>query len=320
MELLLIVDCMRSDCISRDTTPNLIEIGKRGTLKEIYTVNNNTEPCLAAIFSGVHPLDSGLIGLGQKDTGKILERTMPKDLKNWRVISPAIAFRSFTKFTQGKYIGDFVRDKQSEKVIFHCMQVHDYRDDGRWKSFYEGFEPLPEERTLLDMSKVFGFGRPWEGALGKTNDAGYLKAKYKGALNLVDEWVGNIADKFSTIIVTADHGELWGESGVVFRHQTLHDRMIKVPLVSNARIEADDQTEILYPKKEKKYIVISENTWQTGARIDKGGEYLIHYWNKIFDLPNWEGDLSLKPLLLREKERFPNRKPVLLEGQSISVR
>jgi len=155
--------------------------------------------------------------------------------------------------------------------------------------------------------------------LGETNNAGYLKAKYKGALNLVDEWVGKVADNFDSIIVTADHGELWGENGVVFRHQTLHDKMVKVPLISNARIEADDQTEILYPKKEKEYIVVSENTWQTGARIDKGREYLIHYWNKIFDLPDWDGNLSLKPLLLREKERFPNRKPALLEGQKISI-
>jgi len=319
MELLLIIDCMRSDCISRDITPNLIEIGKRGTLKEVYTVNNNTEPCLAAIFSGVHPLDSGLVGLGQKDTGKILERITPRELKSWRLISPAIVFRSFTKFTQGRYIEDFTWDRQSEKTVFHYMGVHDYKDDGRWRNFYEGFEPLPKEKTLVDMSKAFGFGRPWRKALGETNNAGYLKAKYKGALHLVDEWVGKVADSFDTIILTADHGELWGENGVVFRHQTLHDRMVKVPLVSNARIEADDQTEILYPKKEKEYIVNIENTWEAGIRIDKRGEYLIHYWNKIFDLPDWEGNPSLKPLLLGEKERFPNRKPALLEGQEISI-
>jgi len=319
MELLLIVDCMRSDCISRDITPNLVEIGRKGTLGEVYTVNNNTEPCLAAIFSGVHPLDSGLLGLGQKDTGRILEKTMPKGFKSWRLISPAVVFRRFTKFTQGRYIEDFARDKRDEKIIFHCMQSHDYKDDGRWRNFYEGFEPLPKERTLVDMSKAFGFGRPWRKALGETNNAGYLKAKYKGALNLVDEWVGKVADSFDTIIVTADHGELWGENGVVFRHQTLHDRMVKVPLISNVRIEADDQTEILYPKKEKEYIVSTELTWQSGIRIDKGGRCLIHYWNKIFDLPNWEGNPSLKPLLLREKERFPNRKPALLEGQKISI-
>ena len=314
----MIIDSLRIDCISEEITPNLIELSKEGTLKTIYAVNNNTEPCLVAIFTGVHPLDSGLVGLGQRDAYRILSRILtPKD---WVVYSSAILFEPFFKFKRCRYLKQINLDKLKRfkgLVIVHTMECHDYYcDDERWLDFYRGYEPIPEERTLVDLSKAFGWGKPWE-SIVKTNDAGELKARYLGALNKIDEWVDRIREIFDVIIVTADHGELWGENGVVFRHQTLHDLIVKVPLISNIEIDADDQTEILYPKKPKEYIVSTENTWQSGIRVDVDGKSLTHYWNKIYNLPNWVGDMDLKPFVLQEKKRFPKRLPTLIEGQDL---
>jgi len=323
--LLLIVDSLRYDAVSEEITPNMAQMYKYPCIAS----NNNTEPSLTTILTGKPPLEHGFLGNGQKDGKDILREHLPQ--RDWKLFSPAIVFRPYFDFIQGKHLEEVDFDLGKKPTIIHTMDVHDYNcPDAIAKRFYKGFESIPDEREWMhyDLSKAMGWGHPWEGCL-RTSDAGWLKAKYKGATHLVDKWVGELLKSHKgKIFITADHGEGWGERGIVFRHQGLWDELVYVPLMTNFQLpelKLYYHTDLLnliegkpVPYREWTYSV--ESTWQSGIRVTTAdSRYLIHTWNKVYKYPDYMGDMSLKPAVDNLLERFPDRRPALLEGQKISI-
>ena len=158
-----------------------------------------------------------------------------------------------------------------------------------------------------------------------------MKAYYKAAAYNVDKWVGELLERDETIIVTADHGEGFGEKGIVFRHQDLYDFMVRVPFAINREIEPPkifDHTDIRKiileePLGERRYSYQVENTWQRSFRVtDREKNYLIYHDSeyRVYDHPTWEGDKDLKPILAEELKKVPDRPPALIEGQDLSIK
>jgi len=328
---LIIVDCLRWDVASDpEIMPNL---NKKMNVYPIYTVANTTEPSLASILIGDYPHRHGFMGLGQKDSKEILRRKLPEEVKNWHMFSPAICFKPFTRFQKGKYYPEVELRSADETQIIHLMDMHDYKHRGEWRKFYDGYEELVDETEHMryNLPKEKGWGRPWETHAGDIDDAGKLKAYYKAAAYNVDKWIGKLLERDETIIVTADHGEGFGEKGIVFRHQDLYDFMVRVPFACNKDIalptlpDHTDICRIIEGKelRERRYSFQVENTWQRSFRVtDREGNYLIYHdpANRVYDHPTWEGDGRLQPILEKELEEAPDRPPALIEGQDLSIK
>jgi len=327
---LIIVDCLRWDVASDpEIMPNL---NKKMNVYPIYTVANTTEPSLASILIGDYSHRHGFMGLGQKDSKEILRRKLPEEVKNWHMFSPAICFKPFTRFHKGKYYPEVELRSPDETQIIHLMDVHDYKHRGEWRKFYKGHEELVDETEHMryNLPKEKGWGRPWRTHAGNIDDAGKLKAYYKAAAHNVDKFISSLLDNDELVMVTADHGEGFGEKGIVFRHQDLYDFMVKVPFAINKEInlpKLPDHTDIHKimegeQLEERAYTFQVENTWQFSFRVtDIEGYHLIHRdpEYRVYDHPIWEGDKNLEPILAKELEKVPDRPPSLIEGQDLSI-
>lgn len=66
-----------------------------------------------------------------------------------------------------------------------------------------------------------------------------MVALYDGEISYVDAEIGRILDRLeklgvdssTLVLVTSDHGESLGERGVYFDHDTVHDHLVRVPLI-----------------------------------------------------------------------------------------
>lgn len=118
-----------------------------------------------------------------------------------------------------EYIDDI--DGSSEEAISFAKRM----SDERWEWMANG----------LPISK-----REWE----------MLFAMYDATIKYVDSCVGTLFEfvqrRFENIIViiTADHGELFGEYGLLDHHTVLHDGLIHVPLVTHGLEGVDRHTHL----------------------------------------------------------------------------
>lgn len=326
MTVLVIVDALRWDIASDpDIMPNLNSFK---TLEPIWANNNTTEPCVTSILSGEDPLTHGILGIIQSDAYQ--RAKMVIDEPSWYMLSPAIIFRDadvLGEFGTANNIEKFDENVLDGEVsVIHLMDVHDYEGEGCMEEFYNEHEELPRCRAHQEIQRMVGWNIPWE---EKTdfiqNDAGRIKALYKCAANRVDNFIGELKQKCDeedrTMIVTADHGEAFGEQEPypqpVFRHIALFDSVLRVPLAVNRDMDIPyltDQTDIRNiidgeDIANRDMVIHTEHTWQSGIRITTRDSHLINYWNKAYDYPDMIGDENLEQRLEFAKEKFPTFDP-----------
>ena len=103
------------------------------------------------------------------------------------------------------------------------------------RMYYEGDERDPRHASLADVPLVF-----YQDLEGVT-DLAYPLAQYKAEISYTDDALAALFEALgprrdeTAIVVTADHGESFGEEGVWFDHgETLSDACVRVPLVVRA--------------------------------------------------------------------------------------
>ena len=83
-------------------------------------------------------------------------------------------------------------------------------------------------------------GIPFKANLNNKEDLDYYIAQYDGEIRYVDYWIGRLLDELKAlrlydgalIIISADHGEGFGEHNLYCEHgMFLYDELIKVPLI-----------------------------------------------------------------------------------------
>lgn len=101
--------------------------------------------------------------------------------------------------------------------------------------FYDSIKKVP----LVDNLQGWG-GISKKANLHNIQEVGYYISQYDGAIKYVDYWIGELLDYFkkerlydnTMIIISADHGEAFGEHGLYFEHaNTLYDELLKIPLI-----------------------------------------------------------------------------------------
>ncbi|MEO1173044.1 MAG: sulfatase, partial [Myxococcota bacterium] len=261
--ILIVVDALRPDRMStygakRPTTPNLDALADDGLVFTNFFTNGNwTRPSTASLLSGVLPHEHQV----ERDSDRLAERyeTLPellaaRGIKTGAVVGNGNAGSAFGLHQGFQFYADtvkhwdglpnadqvldlalpFVRENKDERffLMLFLIDPHDpYHAPGEFENM---FVESPETRLIRTPH--------WE--LGRYTEAERkrMTAVYDGAVRYTDEALGRfiaelkklgLYDK-STLMVTSDHGEAFGEHGVYLHAHHLYDELTRAPLIVRA--------------------------------------------------------------------------------------
>jgi hypothetical protein len=235
--VLLTVDALRADHVSaygydRATTPNIDALARAGTLfTAAYCPTPHTSYSISSMMTGKYLRPLLALGLGQDS------ETWAQHLRRygWRTAAfypPAVFFIDESRFTrfEAEHLGFEYAKVEFADPALREAQVAAYLDGAPtdrglflWVHFFEPHEPYvphPEH--------------PFAGGPSADVDA------YDSEVATADDGVGRIvrlvrarrpAERAPVIIVTADHGEEFGEHGGRYHGTTVYEEQARVPLI-----------------------------------------------------------------------------------------
>ncbi|MCL2448871.1 MAG: sulfatase-like hydrolase/transferase, partial [Polyangiaceae bacterium] len=232
--LLLTVDALRADHVSsygyaRPTTPSLDALAAEGTLfSSAYCPTPHTSYSVTSTMTGkyLRPLLS--LGLGEDS------ETWASDLRRygWRTAAfypPAVFFIDQVRFGafESDHLGFEYAKVEFADPVLREAQVAAYLDgapQGRplflWVHFFEPHEPY-----------VAHAEHPFSGGGSADVDA------YDSEVATADDGIGRVVRLVRSrrpapvVIVTADHGEEFGDHGGRYHGTTVYEEQVRVPLV-----------------------------------------------------------------------------------------
>lgn len=229
--LLISVDALRADHVgaygyARPTTPNLDALAKEGTtFDDAYCPTPHTSYSITSMMTGKYMRPLLALGLGQ-DSETWAAQLRRYGYKTAGFYPPAVFFIDADRFEGFRDRGlDFeYRKEEFADPALRVKQVDEYLQNTRkgpplflWVHFFEPHEPY--------------LAHP-EHPFGPTDvDA------YDGEIAAADEGIGAIVAKVRAarpgviVMVTADHGEEFGEHGGRYHGTTVYEEQVRVPLV-----------------------------------------------------------------------------------------
>ncbi len=258
--ILIVVDALRPDHLTpygyqRPTSPNLEQLAREGLVLSNYFANGNwTRPSTASLLTGLFPATHAV----ERDQDKLAEQyvTLAEILEQNGIVTGAVvgngnagsAFglsRGFSFYAdtvehwQGLPSADqvvelavpFVRKHVNERffLMLFFVDPHDpyHAPDGY------------EDRFVTDPSVKLVRTPHWE--LGRYSQAerDRMRATYDGAVLYTDTAIGRFLQELkkmgvydkATLMVTADHGEAFGEHGVYLHAHHLFEEIVRAPLI-----------------------------------------------------------------------------------------
>lgn len=258
--VVVVIDTLRRDHLatygySRDTAPFLGELARQGVVFDGLSPSSWTKPSTASLLTGLHPLRHQAVDrLDRLPDGAVtlaerLRRagyfTLGISANGW--ISPGFRFdRGFTEFL---YRDSFKSRELNRELpayldrlrppfflYVHYIDPHvPYAPESGWDG-----RPLPADLrshplSITDLDAPHFIRRSPE-LLARARDL------YDGEIRSVDgslrELVNGLSRrglmKNTVLVVTADHGEEFGEHGRMSHGQTVYQEVLQVPLVIHA--------------------------------------------------------------------------------------
>jgi hypothetical protein len=232
--VLVTVDALRADHVSaygyaRPTTPNLDALAGEGTLFDAaYCPTPHTSYSITSMMTGKYLRPLLALGLGQGS------ETWAQDLRRygWRTAAfypPAVFFIDEDRFPhfEETHLGFEYAKVEFADPALREEQVAAYLERAPaatplflWVHFFEPHEPY-----VAHPDHVFAGGRSAD------EDA------YDGEVAAADDGIGRIVRLVrarrpgAAVIVTADHGEEFGEHGGRYHGTTVFEEQVRVPLV-----------------------------------------------------------------------------------------
>lgn len=229
--LIVSVDALRADHVGaygygRPTTPNIDALAKRGVVFEhAYTVMPHTSYAMTSMMTGKYMRPLLMQGTGQdSDTLAGLLRTY--GYRTAAFYPPSLFAVDREHFDWAVQSGlDFeYRKLEYADASLRLKQATDYLADAPsdvrlmlWAHFFEPHEPYAPPPG-------FDFG---------PRDVD----RYDGEIAAADAAVGKLVDAMlerrpaTVVIVTADHGEAFGDHGAYYHGTTVYEEQVRVPLI-----------------------------------------------------------------------------------------
>jgi arylsulfatase A-like enzyme len=232
--VLLTVDALRADHVSaygyaRPTTPSLDALAREGTAFDAaYCPTPHTSYSVTSMMAGKYMRPLLRLGLGDDS------ETWAQHLRRygWRTAAfypPAVFFIDedrFSRFEQGTLGFEYAKVEFADPSLRE-RQVGEYLEGAPagtpiflWVHFFEPHEPY-----VAHPDHAFSGGRSAD------EDA------YDGEIAEADEGIGRVVRQVrarrpgAVILVTADHGEEFGEHGGRYHGTTVYEEQVRVPLV-----------------------------------------------------------------------------------------
>ncbi|HEY6462322.1 MAG TPA: sulfatase, partial [Polyangiaceae bacterium] len=255
--VLVSVDALRADHVgaygyARPTTPNLDALAREGTLfEDAYCPTPHTSYSITSMMTGKYLRPLLALGLGEDS------ETWAQDLRRygWRTAAfypPAVFFideERFPRFEHETLGFEYAKVEFADPALRE-QQIAGYLDGAPvgtplflWVHFFEPHEPY-----------VMHPEHPFAGGRSADEDA------YDSEVATADDGIGRVLRLVrarrpgAAVIVTADHGEEFGDHGGRYHGTTVYEEQVRVPLVvggpgvrAGARVETVVQTIDLLP-------------------------------------------------------------------------
>ncbi|MCC6898704.1 MAG: sulfatase-like hydrolase/transferase [Polyangiaceae bacterium] len=232
--LLITVDALRADHVGaygygRKTTPEIDALAESGALfTHAYAPTPHTSYSVTSLMTGKYMRPLLLQGAGaDSDTWASLMRTYSR--KTAAFYPPAVFFIDTERFApfRDAFLG------------FEYRKVEFLEGKGRVEQFAGYLAEAGHEQRLFLWVHLFGPHEPYEAHAG--HDFGSRDVdRYDAEVRAADETVGALARRFregrpgGVVIVTADHGEEFGDHGGRYHGTTVYEEQVRVPLVVSA--------------------------------------------------------------------------------------
>jgi len=232
--LLVTIDALRADHVGsygygRPTTPEFDRLAKDGTWFEYaYAATPHTSYSVTSLMTGKYMRPLLLQGAGQdSDTFATLLRTY--GFRSAAFYPPAVFFIDPARFESFK----------SSFLGFEYRKVEFMEGEGRVKQVEEYLRAQPREQRLFVWVHLFGPHEPYEAQPGHAFGDRDID-RYDSEIAAADETLGRLVKAMrerqpqSVVIVSADHGEEFGDHGGRYHGSSLYEEQVRVPLLINA--------------------------------------------------------------------------------------
>lgn len=254
--LLLVLDGLRADRVDAERTPNLMRLARAGTwFQQARTIAPWTRPSVASLFTGVPPARHGVVSerpdalLPELPTLAGVLRAAGYATAAFsanRHLDPAFGLaRGFSRARVGDEDGAALRDivlahlgAQAPEPWFVFAFLMDTHFPLRHRPEFDRSSGIAAPlRNAAELGP--GYDRAARGVAEPTPDeVRKLEALYDENVRYADARVGELLDGLAArgalartiVVVTADHGEAFGEHGSFFHGHDLHDELLRVPL------------------------------------------------------------------------------------------
>ncbi len=224
--LLITVDALRADHVgaygyARSTTPRLDALAREGTMfTHAYTSAPQTPYALASIMTGVHI------------------RAIRHDPPTWAAQFASYGYATAAFYPEAIFFTDRERFGGFAARHFEFEEASvEYAAAEALALRVSGFvNRLPDERRFFAWAHFFEPHEPYEPHPDFPFGASDID-RYDAEIAVTDRAIGSLVDRVrarrpeTLVIVTADHGEAFGEHASRYHGTTLYEEQIRVPLV-----------------------------------------------------------------------------------------
>ncbi len=232
--VLVTVDAMRADHVGaygypRPTTPRIDALAREGVVFEhAYTATPHTSYAIGSLLTGKYLRPLLLQGLGS-DSETFADHLRRYGFKTGGFYPPAVFF--VDKEQMGAFESrDFGFEYVKKEFAAGPLRVEQVRT---WLS------TMPASSDLFLWVHLFEPHEPYEAHPGR--DFGPRDVdRYDGEIAEADAAVGGIVDLMrarrpeTVVVVTADHGEEFGDHGGYYHGTSVYEEQVRVPLVVSA--------------------------------------------------------------------------------------
>lgn len=232
--LLITVDALRADHVGaygyeRPTTPHIDRLAEEGVVFErAYTATPHTSYAVTSLMTGKYVRPLLLMGLGE-DSETWADHLRRYDYRTAAFYPPAVFFIDGAKFDgfASRKLGfeyakvQFSSAKERAGEVAAYLDEHGTEERPRflWVHLFEPHEPYDPEAEPFGARDV---------------------DRYDAEIAEADRGVGEIVETVrasrpeTVVIVTADHGEEFGDHGGRYHGTTVYEEQVRVPLVVSA--------------------------------------------------------------------------------------
>lgn len=235
--VLIVIDDLRADHLthagySRDTSPFLAELVARGTLFEnTISQSSGTKTSVASLLSSMYPEAHGVRGA---------KAVLPESIETLPEVLKRHGYQTFAIHGNLWLEQRFGFDQGFDVFVFSHWYKNTFDAEKVNRRVVEWIDEKPRQPFFLYLHYM-DVHSPWKPPADFDRFGPEAMDKYDGSISYLDSQLKRLYQELGArrltentwIVVTADHGEEFGEHGIydVGHAMTLYREVLRVPLI-----------------------------------------------------------------------------------------